>query len=75
MMGGTNDNLAEILKTNPRNVAGLKLFLGSSTGDMLVDSSAAIESIFSSTPLLIAVHCEDETTVKNNIIRFSMFKI
>ncbi len=70
MMGGTNDNLAEILKTNPRNVAGLKLFLGSSTGDMLVDSSAAIESIFSSTPLLIAVHCEDETTVKNNLAHY-----
>ena len=70
MMGGTNDNLEEILKTNPRNVAGLKLFLGSSTGDMLVDSSAAIESIFSSTPLLIAVHCEDETTVKNNLAHY-----
>ena len=67
MMGGTNDNLDEILKTNPRNVAGLKLFLGSSTGDMLVDSSAALEKIFSSTKLLIAVHCEDETTVKNNL--------
>ncbi len=67
MMGGTNNNLEEILKTNPRNVAGLKLFLGSSTGDMLVDSSAALESIFSSTKLLIAVHSEDETTVKNNL--------
>jgi dihydroorotase len=67
MMGGTNNNLEEILKTNPRNVAGLKLFLGSSTGDMLVDSSAALESIFSSTKLLIAVHSEDENTVKNNL--------
>jgi hypothetical protein len=67
MMGGTNDNLEEILKTNPRNVAGLKLFLGSSTGDMLVDSSAALESIFSSTKLLIAVHSEDENTVKSNL--------
>lgn len=70
MMGGTNDNLDEILKTNPRDVAGLKLFLGSSTGDMLVDSSAAIESIFTHTPLLIAVHCEDETTVKNNLAHY-----
>ena len=70
MMGGTNDNLDEILKTNPRNVAGLKLFLGSSTGDMLVDSSAALEKIFSSTKLLIAVHCEDETTVKNNLEQY-----
>lgn len=61
MMGGTNDNLDEILKTNPQNVAGLKLFLGSSTGDMLVDSSASLEKIFSNTNLLIAVHSEDET--------------
>ncbi len=67
MMGGTNDNLEEILKTDPRHVAGLKLFLGSSTGDMLVDSSAALEKIFSSTKLLIAVHSEDETTVKENL--------
>ena len=70
MMGGTNDNLEEILKTNPKNVAGLKLFLGSSTGDMLVDSSAALEQIFSSTKLLIAVHSEDETTVKENLEKF-----
>lgn len=70
MMGGTNDNLEEILKTNPRNVAGLKLFLGSSTGDMLVDSSASLEKIFSNTNLLIAVHSEDETTVKNNLEKY-----
>lgn len=70
MMGGTNDNLEEILKTNPRNVAGLKLFLGSSTGDMLVDSSSALEKIFSNTKLLIAVHSEDETIVKDNFEYF-----
>ena len=70
MMGGTNDNLEEILKTNPRNVAGLKLFLGSSTGDMLVDSSASLEKIFSSTKLLIAVHSEDETIVKSNLAKY-----
>ncbi len=70
MMGGTNDNLEEILKTNPRNVAGLKLFLGSSTGDMLVDSSDSLEKIFSSTKLLIAVHSEDEVTVKSNLAKF-----
>ena len=70
MMGGTNDNLEEILKTNPRNVAGLKLFLGSSTGDMLVDSSASLEKIFSSTKLLIAVHSEDEQIVKNNLAKY-----
>jgi len=67
MMGGTNDNLEEILKTNPKNVAGIKLFLGSSTGNMLVDNQEALEKIFSSTKMLIAVHCEDETTIKNNL--------
>ena len=70
MMGGTNDNLEEILKTNPKNVAGLKLFLGSSTGDMLVDSSASLEKIFSNSKLLIAVHSEDETIVKNNLAKY-----
>jgi len=72
MMGGTNTNLEEILKTNPKNVAGLKLFLGSSTGDMLVDSSEALDQIFSSTKLLIAVHSEDETTVKNNLEKYKL---
>ena len=66
MMGGTNDNLAEILKTNPRNVAGIKLFLGSSTGNMLVDNPETLEKIFSSTKMLIAVHCEDEATIRKN---------
>ena len=70
MMGGTNDNLEEVLKTNPKNVAGIKLFLGSSTGDMLVDSSESLEKIFSNTKLLIAVHSEDETTVKENLEKF-----
>ena len=72
MMGGTNENLEEILKTNPRNVAGLKLFLGSSTGDMLVDSSASLEKIFSSTKLLIAVHSEDDEIVKTNLEKFKL---
>ena len=70
MMGGTNDNLEEILKTNPRNVAGIKLFLGSSTGNMLVDNPEALEKIFSSTKMLIAVHCEDEATIKNNLAKY-----
>jgi dihydroorotase len=70
MMGGTNNNLEEILKTNPKNVAGIKLFLGSSTGDMLVDSSDSLEKIFSKTKLLIAVHSEDESTVKANLEKF-----
>ncbi|WP_343623180.1 dihydroorotase [Flavobacterium lindanitolerans] len=70
MFGGTNDNLEEILKVNPRTVAGLKLFLGSSTGNMLVDNDEVLEKIFASTPLLIAVHCEDETTIKNNLAKY-----
>ena len=72
MMGGTNDNIEEILKTNPQNVAGVKLFLGSSTGNMLVDNPQSIERIFSSTELLIAVHCEDETTIKNNLEKYKL---
>src|SRR5210317_911018 len=67
MMGGTNDNLEELLKTDPKKVAAIKLFLGSSTGNMLVDDEEVLEKIFSSTNLLIAVHCEDETTIKNNL--------
>lgn len=69
MMGGTNDNLDQVLKTNPRNVAGIKLFLGSSTGNMLVDNPEVLEKIFSSTPMLIAVHCEDEQTIKTNLAK------
>ena len=70
MMGATNDNLEELLKTNPKNVAGIKIFLGSSTGNMLVDNEAVLEKIFSSTKMLIAVHCEDETTIKNNLEKY-----
>lgn len=70
MMGATNDNLEEVLKTNPRNVAGIKMFLGSSTGNMLVDNPEIIENIFSKTKMLIAVHCEDETTIKNNLASY-----
>ncbi|CAD0003455.1 dihydroorotase [Flavobacterium salmonis] len=70
MMGATNDNLEEVLKTNPKNVAGIKIFLGSSTGNMLVDNEATLERIFSSTPMLIAVHCEDETTIQNNLAAY-----
>ena len=66
MMGGTNDNLEELLKTNPRNIAGIKLFLGSSTGNMLVDNPETLENIFSKVKMLIAVHCEDEATIRRN---------
>jgi dihydroorotase len=67
MFGGTNDNLNELLKTNPKKVAAIKLFLGSSTGNMLVDNEETLEKIFSSTKMLIAVHCEDEQTIRKNL--------
>ncbi|GEQ84576.1 dihydroorotase [Patiriisocius marinistellae] len=67
MFGGTNTNLNEILKIDKTKVAGLKLFLGSSTGDMLVDDLNTLESIFSKTDLLISAHCEDEATIKANM--------
>ena len=70
MFGGTNDNLDEILKVDSKNVAALKLFLGSSTGNMLVDNPEILENIFSKTDLLIAVHCEDEQTIRNNTKQF-----
>ena len=70
MFGGTNDNIDELLKTNPKNVAGIKLFLGSSTGNMLVDDETVLEKIFSSTDMLIAVHCEDEQTIKDNLNKY-----
>ncbi len=71
MFGGTNDNLDEILKVNPKTVAGLKLFLGSSTGNMLVDDPEILEKIFSSTDLVISVHCEDEATIKKNLAKYT----
>ena len=67
MFGGTNDNLEEILKVDPKTTAALKLFLGSSTGNMLVDDEKILEQIFSKSPLLIAVHCEDEETIQKNL--------
>ncbi|MCH2034250.1 MAG: dihydroorotase [Tenacibaculum sp.] len=70
MFGGTNDNLEELLKTNPENVAGIKLFLGSSTGNMLVDNEEILEKIFSSTKMIISVHCEDEQTIRDNTAKF-----
>lgn len=65
-MGGTNDNLEEVLKTNPKNVAAVKLFLGSSTGNMLVDNPEILEEIFSQVKMPICVHCEDEATIRKN---------
>ena len=70
MFGGTNDNLDEILKVDPTQAAGLKLFLGSSTGNMLVDDEAVLEKIFSSTDMVISVHCEDEATIRKNLAEY-----
>ena len=70
MFGGTNDNLEELLQTDPKTVAGIKLFLGSSTGNMLVDNLEVLEKIFSSTQLIISVHCEDEATIKKNTAHY-----
>ncbi|MBT8327511.1 MAG: amidohydrolase family protein, partial [Bacteroidia bacterium] len=69
-MGGTNENIEEVLKTNSRDVCGIKLFMGSSTGDMLVDNEQTLRGIFSQTPMLIATHCEDEETIRANTKKF-----
>ena len=69
-MGGTNDNIEEVLKTDPKTVCGVKLFMGSSTGDMLVDNEDTLRGIFSQTPMLIATHCEDEETIRRNTAKF-----
>lgn len=65
-MGTTNDNLEEVLKTDAKNVCGVKIFMGSSTGNMLVDDLRILEALFSKCDMLIATHCEDEKTIKNN---------
>jgi dihydroorotase len=66
-MGASNDNLEEVLKTDPRNVCGIKVFMGSSTGNMLVDNEKVLENIFKQAPMLVATHCEDELTIRNNL--------
>jgi dihydroorotase len=65
-MGASNDNLDEVLKTDEKNVCGVKIFMGSSTGNMLVDNEQTLDGIFSECPMLIATHCEDEATVRAN---------
>jgi dihydroorotase len=67
LMGATNENLEEVLRTNPSNVCGIKVFMGSSTGNMLVDNLHALEELFRSAPTLIAVHSEDETIIRRNM--------
>lgn len=65
-MGASNDNLEEVLKTDPESVCGIKVFMGSSTGNMLVDRKETLEGLFSKCKLLIATHCEDEATIREN---------
>jgi len=66
-MGASNDNIDEVLKTDPKTVCGVKVFMGSSTGNMLVDDEKTLEGIFSRCPMLIATHCEDEATIRANV--------
>jgi len=68
-MGASNDNLEEVLKTDPKKVGAIKIFMGSSTGSMLVDNRTVLEEIFAKSPMLIAVHCEDEQTIQENTIQ------
>lgn len=68
-MGASNDNIAEVLKTDPRRVCGIKIFMGSSTGNMLVDNQHTLETIFENAPTLIATHCESEEIIRANIVK------
>lgn len=70
LFGGTNDNLEELKKLDKNACSGIKLFLGSSTGNMLVDDEKVIESIFSNTEMVISAHCEDETTIRKNMAKY-----
>lgn len=66
-MGASNDNLDEVLKTNPKDVCGIKVFMGSSTGNMLVNNSGTLQRLFQEAPCLIATHCEDEDIIRRNM--------
>lgn len=69
-MGASNDNLEEVLKTDPTTVCGVKIFMGSSTGNMLVDDAVTLEQLFAKVPILIATHCEDEATIEHNLAAY-----
>ena len=69
-MGASNDNLEEVLKTDPKNVGAIKIFMGSSTGNMLVDDKSVLENIFEKSKMLIAVHCEDEAMIQQNTAHY-----
>lgn len=66
-MGASNDNYEEVMKTNIQDVCGVKIFMGSSTGNMLVDNTSTLEHLFANVPMLIATHCEDEATIRKNL--------
>ena len=68
-LGATNDNISEILKTDPSKVCGIKVFMGSSTGNMLVDNEKTLSAIFEGAPTLVATHCEDETIIRENMAK------
>lgn len=69
-MGASNNNLDEVLKTDIKNVCGIKVFMGSSTGNMLVDNPVTLDHLFAQTPMLIATHCEDEATIQSNLAHY-----
>lgn len=71
-MGASNDNIEEVLKTDPNTVCGVKVFMGSSTGNMLVDSETTLNNLFSKVPMLIATHCEDEATIRANVEHYKV---
>ncbi len=70
LFGGTNDNLEELKRLDKKTCSGVKLFLGSSTGNMLVDDEEVLENIFNSTEMVISAHCEDETTIRENMAKY-----
>jgi dihydroorotase len=69
-MGTSNDNLDQVLRTDPRTVCGVKIFMGASTGNMLVDNPDTLEQVFAHCPMLIATHCEDEATIRANAAHY-----
>ncbi|HKL02942.1 MAG TPA: dihydroorotase [Cryomorphaceae bacterium] len=69
-MGASNDNIDQVLRTDPKKVCGVKVFMGSSTGNMLVDDTKTLEGIFKESPTIIATHCEDEETIRKNTMEY-----
>ncbi|MDR2465949.1 MAG: dihydroorotase [Prevotellaceae bacterium] len=69
-LGASNDNIAEIRQIDPARICGLKLFMGSSTGNMLVDNPRALSAVFAESPVIVAAHCEDENIIRTNLKLF-----